>query len=438
LGEQKVPRRRQNARRARKPGPQAQREQRPEGKKKCFQKWPGPQAQREQRPEGRRNVSKKGPGRMAQKALQVFGEGGLKAHGLLAARVYKPQEAGVEGVAGEVEAEHGLRLQAVFGEAVKIHFVGAIYFVTHQWKPPVFEVHPYLVLPARQRRTPQQAKGGALSLKALQHRDAGGGGAALSGNAHGNAYRRRTFGNRGLYGEVVLRGVSFGDGEVFLVDLGGGEGVRHILAGFEVFAAEQEAAGFPVEAVGGGWGGGIVLGELAHEGIVEVAGRRVYRQAGGFAKDEQVLVFEEVLKGLGAGDGGLLWEGTAKLQAHAGPDVAGGFEGWGELPADEGLYTLAGEAAEFLAQIVVQPPARIVGFDDKAEEVGFFGGFLLICRPLLLPGFTLFAFGPIAECCPICAHRRCYSTCVGYFVPPRESGKPLLKVFWGHAARAFF
>ncbi|MCL2313965.1 MAG: hypothetical protein FWC28_01760, partial [Proteobacteria bacterium] len=32
LGEQKVPRRRQNARRARKRGPQAQREQRPEGK----------------------------------------------------------------------------------------------------------------------------------------------------------------------------------------------------------------------------------------------------------------------------------------------------------------------------------------------------------------------------------------------------------------------
>ena len=42
LGEQKVPRRRQNARRARKPGPQAQREPRPEGEEKHFQKKPGP------------------------------------------------------------------------------------------------------------------------------------------------------------------------------------------------------------------------------------------------------------------------------------------------------------------------------------------------------------------------------------------------------------
>jgi len=42
LGEQKVPRRRQNARRARKPGPQAQKEQRPKGEKNPFQKGPGP------------------------------------------------------------------------------------------------------------------------------------------------------------------------------------------------------------------------------------------------------------------------------------------------------------------------------------------------------------------------------------------------------------
>jgi len=41
LGEQKVPRRRQNARRARKPGPQAQREQCPEGRKNHFKKGPG-------------------------------------------------------------------------------------------------------------------------------------------------------------------------------------------------------------------------------------------------------------------------------------------------------------------------------------------------------------------------------------------------------------
>ena len=45
LGEQKVPRRRQDARRAKKPGPQAQRKPRPEGKKNPFQKGPGPQAQ---------------------------------------------------------------------------------------------------------------------------------------------------------------------------------------------------------------------------------------------------------------------------------------------------------------------------------------------------------------------------------------------------------
>ncbi|MCL2315197.1 MAG: hypothetical protein FWC28_08120, partial [Proteobacteria bacterium] len=64
LGEQKVPRRRQNARRGKKPGPQAQREQRPEGEKKCFREKPGPQAQREQRPEG-----KNMPGRMAHKDI---------------------------------------------------------------------------------------------------------------------------------------------------------------------------------------------------------------------------------------------------------------------------------------------------------------------------------------------------------------------------------
>ena len=54
LGEQKVPRRRQNARRAKEARPQAQREQRPEGEKNPFKKKPGPQAQREQRPEGRK------------------------------------------------------------------------------------------------------------------------------------------------------------------------------------------------------------------------------------------------------------------------------------------------------------------------------------------------------------------------------------------------
>jgi len=39
LGEQKVPRRRQNARREKKPGPQAQRKQRPEGEKSRAA-WP--------------------------------------------------------------------------------------------------------------------------------------------------------------------------------------------------------------------------------------------------------------------------------------------------------------------------------------------------------------------------------------------------------------
>jgi len=56
LGEQKVPRRRQNARRAEKRGPQAQREQRPEGEKKPSQKKPGPQAQKRTMPEERKNL----------------------------------------------------------------------------------------------------------------------------------------------------------------------------------------------------------------------------------------------------------------------------------------------------------------------------------------------------------------------------------------------
>ena len=50
-----------NARRAKKRGPQAQREQRPKGKKNPFQKWPGPQAhknilswQQATRPEGKK------------------------------------------------------------------------------------------------------------------------------------------------------------------------------------------------------------------------------------------------------------------------------------------------------------------------------------------------------------------------------------------------
>jgi len=67
LGEQKVPRRRQDARRAKKPGPQAQREQRPEGEEKPFQKRPGPQAQREQRPEGEEKHFQKRPGPQAQR-----------------------------------------------------------------------------------------------------------------------------------------------------------------------------------------------------------------------------------------------------------------------------------------------------------------------------------------------------------------------------------
>jgi len=52
LGEQKVPRRRQNARRAKKRGPQAQREQRPKGEKKHFKKKLGPQAQEKTTPGG--------------------------------------------------------------------------------------------------------------------------------------------------------------------------------------------------------------------------------------------------------------------------------------------------------------------------------------------------------------------------------------------------
>ena len=77
LGEQKVPRRRQNARRGKKPGPQAQREQRPEGEKaraagpeennaRRAEKR-GPQAQREQRPEGEKKCFREKPGPQAQK-----------------------------------------------------------------------------------------------------------------------------------------------------------------------------------------------------------------------------------------------------------------------------------------------------------------------------------------------------------------------------------
>jgi len=79
LGEQKVPRRRQNARRAKKPGPQAQREQCPKGKEKCFREKPGPQAQKKHsqlnKPARRvkRNVSKNGPG--AGKAQEKTTEG---------------------------------------------------------------------------------------------------------------------------------------------------------------------------------------------------------------------------------------------------------------------------------------------------------------------------------------------------------------------------
>jgi len=57
LGEQKVPRRRQNARRARKRGPQAQREQRPEGERS---RAAGPR---------KHSSVKRGPGRMAQKNI---------------------------------------------------------------------------------------------------------------------------------------------------------------------------------------------------------------------------------------------------------------------------------------------------------------------------------------------------------------------------------
>jgi|GEM_PF-2155515 len=74
LGEQKVPRRRQNARRAEKRGPQAQRGQRPEGEEKHFKKWPGPQAQREQHPEGEEKHFKKWPGPQAQREQRLEGE----------------------------------------------------------------------------------------------------------------------------------------------------------------------------------------------------------------------------------------------------------------------------------------------------------------------------------------------------------------------------
>jgi len=73
-GGQKSPGRRpreNNTRRAKKRGPQAQREQCPEGKEKCFREKPGPQAQRKQRPEG-----KNMPGRMAHKDIsQLRGPG---------------------------------------------------------------------------------------------------------------------------------------------------------------------------------------------------------------------------------------------------------------------------------------------------------------------------------------------------------------------------
>ena len=59
LGEQKVPRRRQNARRAKKRGPQAQKEQHPKGEKKCFQKWPGPHGPERTTPGGRRETFQK-------------------------------------------------------------------------------------------------------------------------------------------------------------------------------------------------------------------------------------------------------------------------------------------------------------------------------------------------------------------------------------------
>jgi len=55
LGEQKVPRRRQNARREKKPGPQAQRKQRPEGKKA---RAAGPE---KTTPEGRKKRGPHGP-----------------------------------------------------------------------------------------------------------------------------------------------------------------------------------------------------------------------------------------------------------------------------------------------------------------------------------------------------------------------------------------
>jgi len=59
LGEQKVPRRRQNARREKKPGPQAQREQHSKGEEKCFQKRPGPQAQKRTTPGGQKSAGRR-------------------------------------------------------------------------------------------------------------------------------------------------------------------------------------------------------------------------------------------------------------------------------------------------------------------------------------------------------------------------------------------
>jgi len=49
------------------PGRRPRREQRPEGKKKCFREKPGPQAQREQHPEGEKKCFREKPGPQAQK-----------------------------------------------------------------------------------------------------------------------------------------------------------------------------------------------------------------------------------------------------------------------------------------------------------------------------------------------------------------------------------
>jgi len=279
-------------------------------------------------------------------------------------------------MAGQAQAQPGLRLQAVFGEAVKIHFIRAIYFIADKGIALVLKVYPYLVLSPRQGYAFEQTKGVALALKALQHLHAGSGGFAplrpspLADNTYGNTDGGAAFGDGGLYAEVVLRGVSLGNGEVFLIYLRGGEGARHMPAGLQVFGTQQKAAGFPVQAVGGVGRGGVAFGQLPHKGMVEIACRRVYRQPGRFVEDEQVLVLEDGLKGLGAGDGGLLGEGTAEFQAHAGFHRGGGFEGGAQLLADKGLHALAGEAAEFLAQITVQTPARIVAFYDEAEQTG--------------------------------------------------------------------